>query len=843
MPSPATVTATVHGGNGAITVTSVVASAYVRRWLSEDEIAELPPIPRSIRENARREGVEELTETARVDGGGPIPVDGGGTVTVFLAATTATGSPPGVTLASLVVEVTGGSPVQVPVTVLTAGPTETAHEPIPTELARSIEPGERTTTSVLVDDARSAATVVAYLTSPSAFIRVKSLVALRPERVPLTPEEIEQLPPHPPSIREQAAKHGYIRHIETGRAEGGQPVDVAAGHLLTVEIEFAATEPRPPELVTSTLVIEATTWRRIQVPVSLTIGQLLVTPAVPRLSVAQGDSAPLTIDLTSRAGASTDATLALGMDGGTWRIEPPAVFVPRAGSVRADVRVHVDPRAPMGTYPVGLEVTAFSGTWFRRHPFDLEVRASLVTARLRQTAITANPGTTLTVEVEVVSHGGYKVVTLCPSAPPIGVTMSPVTRELNYGASTTVIPAQITIDPRAPLADDAKLGIRWSAGDGLNEGLLFLTLDVVNPPESRTFRRDITTPAGTALGGWTELTIRSDGTSTFRGHMHGSGLDAYAFRIGVLVRSVNGTITIAALKSGQVGGTFDATPRDFDWQEERTNLLLRSFWSDLRGGTAAFTKAYEDIGALGTLEDIAVAVVEFVAAAVVVGPFVAAAIVVGSELGALTEIPFLHPTAVAGVFVAGAVLLILGPGALIPAAVAGVAAASQVKARPLRESERILATRVFGDTLPFDRILITNFDRDGRAFCVPSLDGSILVCLGSDRYDDPLRQPDWRKTLIHELTHAWQIKHTPIVAEMAFEAAVNEIKGTAETYVSNALDVDGRPWNDYGIERQAQIVGEWYNLASSLNETLDHPVALNMGAFQYIHHNIRMGQP
>ena len=184
--------------------------------------------------------------------------------------------------------------------------------------------------------------------------------------------------------------------------------------------------------------------------------------------------------------------------------------------------------------------------------------------------------------------------------------------------------------------------------------------------------------------------------------------------------------------------------------------------------------------------------------------------------------PFLHPTAVAGVFVAAGAILILGPRAVIPAIVAGVAAASEVKARPLRESEKALANRIFGDTLPYGRILITNFDNGGRAFVMPNLDGSILVCMG-DRYDDPLRRMDWSQTFIHELTHAWQIAHTSVTAEMIASVVIDKIKYGEDVYVDNPLNVDGRPWSEYSIERQAQIVGFWYLIASIGAPDPSHP--------------------
>jgi len=248
------------------------------------------------------------------------------------------------------------------------------------------------------------------------------------------------------------------------------------------------------------------------------------------------------------------------------------------------------------------------------------------------------------------------------------------------------------------------------------------------------------------------------------------------------------------------------------------------------------------------------AVAEFFVAYVFVGALIAGAIVVGSELGAATEIPFLHPTILAGVFVAGGIILLMGPWMILPAVVAGIAAAEAlVQARSMRDPEKQFATEIFGeDTLPIGRILITNFDSDGTAITTPNADGSILICLG-DRFDDPLASADSRTTLIHELTHAWQIKHYPVGAEVFWQGALNHIKGRAEPYEGS--NPDGRPWSGFGIEQQAYIVAtQWYYPHAeyarpvndpnfNLHEALNSEAALNDPYFRYIQDNIRLGVP
>ncbi|MEX0171168.1 hypothetical protein [Streptomyces sp. LMG1-1-1.1] len=246
---------------------------------------------------------------------------------------------------------------------------------------------------------------------------------------------------------------------------------------------------------------------------------------------------------------------------------------------------------------------------------------------------------------------------------------------------------------------------------------------------------------------------------------------------------------------------------------------------------------------LGTLQDTAEVVGEFLVVNAVAGPLVASVLVLGSELGSVAELPYAHPTGVAGVLIAGGVLLVLGPTGVIPAVIAGAVLADQiVRARPLRDSEIAFATAVFGDTLPVGRILVTDLSRaHDRAFCTPNVDGSILLGLGS-RYDAPLADSGRKRTLVHELTHAWQIAHRP--AEdigSLWEAVANAAKRDEDVYASS-FTFDGRAWSEWGIEPQAQIVALWWSIADALGG-VDSPDAMALPMFPYVHDNIHMGRP
>ena len=145
----------------------------------------------------------------------------------------------------------------------------------------------------------------------------------------------------------------------------------------------------------------------------------------------------------------------------------------------------------------------------------------------------------------------------------------------------------------------------------------------------------------------------------------------------------------------------------------------------------------------------------------------------------------------AGVTVAGGILLVFGPSAIIPALVAGTATAllTDIQFRPMNQDEINLAFRVFKDTLPIERIVLTNLYNPtntangflAREFTIPGIaDGKILVNMGKnfEHTLEPDVQQNVRGTsyqsagqvLIHELTHAWQIHHSSFLPGLLCKA-------------------------------------------------------------------------
>ena len=93
----------------------------------------------------------------------------------------------------------------------------------------------------------------------------------------------------------------------------------------------------------------------------------------------------------------------------------------------------------------------------------------------------------------------------------------------------------------------------------------------------------------------------------------------------------------------------------------------------------------------------------------------------------------------AGILAIGPALFIAGPTYVVPAFLAGSgAAAALIRHRPMDQAERDLALRVYGDTLPLDRVVLTNLSGlDGAAFVMPTIGGDILINLGTAAYDNP----------------------------------------------------------------------------------------------------------
>jgi hypothetical protein len=376
-------------------------------------------------------------------------------------------------------------------------------------------------------------------------------------------------------------------------------------------------------------------------------------------------------------------------------------------------------------------------------------------------------------------------------------------------------------------------------------------IDLLSAPV--VLHADITTPPGTALGGQVDVTLFSDGRYSFNVHMHDSGFDPYTFRIRCAVQSPGG-LTLLFQTSGHTDGTgsnlFGHVNRDFDHNENGHIPIVQLYRGDLRAASISVSKSYEDAGLLTAVEELAKDVIGFLFADVTFGVGLALVIVASAQLANALDASFVGPGGLVGVVVAGGVIWVFGPSAIIAAVVAGVAAGAitdaLIKHRQITAEEYRFASIVFGDTLPpADRIYLTNLSHGGgRLYTWPNLDGSVVVNL-NEAFDHPLDFTNGSYTtkgqvFIHELAHAWQIR------TMAFiPGLICKVASQTGSYSFTA----GKRWSDYGLEQQAAIVDTWFGKYAvgwkSVEDAiakLAMPAAINDPYFGFIANNIRLGQ-
>jgi hypothetical protein len=152
-----------------------------------------------------------------------------------------------------------------------------------------------------------------------------------------------------------------------------------------------------------------------------------------------------------------------------------------------------------------------------------------------------------------------------------------------------------------------------------------------------------------------------------------------------------------------------------------------------------------------------------------------------------------------------------------------------VEARKLNSAERQLAATVYHDTLPFDRIYITNLDLDapvtlaGVNLSNRKFDYTINWV---DAFGDILSDAGRRATFIHELCHVWQGEHGLWPTFYMGQSAVAQLKHgigdlldkrewrgwgnhRSTTYKFPAASIGNR-WSSFNVEQQASIVESWF---------------------------------
>jgi hypothetical protein len=372
------------------------------------------------------------------------------------------------------------------------------------------------------------------------------------------------------------------------------------------------------------------------------------------------------------------------------------------------------------------------------------------------------------------------------------------------------------------------------------------------PPETRTFHQDVVTPGGTTLGGSVDLTFKSDGTYRFHIHAHNSSiLTSYDFQFRAVFVLADGK-TLVTERGGHLSGVDDndfQTPNPADPNEAVNPTvanLIRDQWDDVKNGRLVVTRDYNLTDFAGFLDDVVKGIVDVTAATA--GFAAGVVITVGYEIGRAVGGLDLGQT----FGIIGGVVVFASGGGLLLAVAAGVAAGavtnSAIKQRPMSTDEINFARKVFGDTISWGKIELTNLTGiGGNCFTTPFIGGKIYVNLGP-YYNDPIHStknnyPAKGELFIHELTHAWQIEHASLLPTFMCTAVVTQTEHQIGEHVYD-YGPPGPVWSSFGVEQQASIVDQWFGgvpNASAPSRTASTAMNEHDPYFTYIRDNIRRG--
>lgn len=152
-----------------------------------------------------------------------------------------------------------------------------------------------------------------------------------------------------------------------------------------------------------------------------------------------------------------------------------------------------------------------------------------------------------------------------------------------------------------------------------------------------------------------------------------------------------------------------------------------------------------------------------------------------------------------------------------------------VQARKLDSAERQLAASVYADTIPFDRVYVTDLNLGGAV----TLAGMNLSTRKFDytinwveAYGGVVDFAERRSTLIHELCHVWQGENgvwpTFYMGQSIWAQLRHGLQDIWETrewrgwgnhrstaYPFPASSI-GQAWSSFNVEQQASIIESWY---------------------------------
>ncbi|MGK5556339.1 COG1470 family protein [Actinomadura kijaniata] len=852
----------VHGANPFVVVGDIVVSEKYWRPPERDESG---PADGGL--------IEGIRVVARGRGSQSVPVEPGQDVDIELLCGRAPGDGSQKWLVGLLVAHLGAATSELPLYFAVGGDEV---QPLVSEEQLSVwmNPGQIRNTSFSIVSAPSSAEVRACLIGGAPTIHSSEIFVEKEEYLSYEDALERGLLEGMDADRLELIKdQGYSHMVEIAHVTGAEPVRVEAGNQVRVNIACRAPESGGG-VARAKVALIAPQWKPVIVPITAIVQNVSVKLDRDTFVLAQGQRIGLDVTVSSGLGAAGYVMFKLSGGDDILTLPPPAPLVYGPGvKVKASLPLSVSPAAPLGPVRNIQLVALFSAEGVGdaiTTSIDLHVTVvpSKTEVLVSPTRIGVPTGSFGSLTVTVLSGGGPKEIRLTPGPLPPGVTVESATVTLR--PTDTEVQHVLRVDAHpdnARLVSGLPVVINWKSNNGQQSGAAVFRLTVLQRPESRTFSKPIVTPSGVPLGGHAEFVINSDGSARFKGHMRATGLFSYEFTVRAVLQSGSGGLALIHQKSGRVYGTDTPGPRQFDWDEDASDQLIAGMWPDFRAGSIAVSRSSEMIGTIGTAAELVGDVLEFAVASSILLPFgpagqcLAGLVLVGSEIGDAADTSLIGPGALSGLLLAGGAAFLVGPTVIIPAFVGGaLIGEALVKHRGLNSAEKAAAHRLFQDTLPWDRIRLTNLSGSNNAMMtIPINDGSILINLGG-AFDDPLAytnppqfptylQPG--QAFMHELTHAWQIAHKSFKSEYFWKGAVDQMIGftSGDPETPYRYGPAGEPWRFYGLEEQAAIVEEWwagttYRSAGQFPPGSVRPrESENDPYFRYISQNIRMGEP
>jgi hypothetical protein len=131
------------------------------------------------------------------------------------------------------------------------------------------------------------------------------------------------------------------------------------------------------------------------------------------------------------------------------------------------------------------------------------------------------------------------------------------------------------------------------------------------------------------------------------------------------------------------------------------------------------------------------------------------------------------------------------------------------KIRALSSSEKNLAKSVFGNTINYDMVKITDTLGAGARPWTTNTPPQYMINVGVD-YLSLTANEDRKRLLIHELAHVWQGQHlVPFMLNSGAHQTLSAINDGGDVASAYTYTV-GKPWGQYNVEQQASIVAHWF---------------------------------